>query len=178
MDLHTLVRTSLKIGVFGSDGDHCTDAARAIAYSLGQEIARRNYVLFTGGGTGVMEAACRGAADLGGLTVGIIPGHEREEANNYCSLVIPTDTGYNGRSAVLVNAVDGAILVEGSVGTFIEALSINYLEKPVVALPYSGGKAADLAGKVFDEARNKPAILSANDILSAINLIEEHYGRR
>ena len=177
MDLHTLVRNALKIAVFGSDEDHCTDAARGIAYFVGREIAQRNYILYTGGLGGVMEAASRGAAEAGGISVGIIPFDDPKRANPYCALVIPTGIGF-ARMQVLAHSVDAAVLVEGSWGTRTEAQWVNYLERPVVALPCSGGTAADVAGKVIDEARKKSQILSAVDHRSALDLIEAYYLRR
>ena len=62
----------ISIGVFGSslpaDGSVDYEQARAV----GREIARRGARLVCGGGGGVMEAACRGAAELGGTSLGVL----------------------------------------------------------------------------------------------------------
>jgi uncharacterized protein (TIGR00725 family) len=70
------------IGVFGSslpaEGSVDYEQARAV----GREIARRGGRVVCGGGGGVMEAACRGAAELGGASLGVLlPG--RGEGNRW-----------------------------------------------------------------------------------------------
>ncbi len=42
----------------------------------------------TGGLAGVMEAACKGAYDLGGIALGIIPFDEFSKTNNYCNVSV------------------------------------------------------------------------------------------
>ncbi|HOJ28319.1 MAG TPA: hypothetical protein PL059_04540, partial [Spirochaetota bacterium] len=43
------------------------------AYAIGSFVAKNGWVLITGGRTGVMEAASKGAHDHGGIVVGILP---------------------------------------------------------------------------------------------------------
>ena len=146
---HTYLRDAPKIGVFGSDADHCTDNARAIAYDVGKYLAGRNAIVFTGGGLGVMEAASRGATDAGGIAIGILAVGDLSRANPFCSLVIPTGIGF-ARHQILTNSVDGAILIKGGIGTLQEATDMYYLRKPIVAITSSGGKAAEIAGTALD----------------------------
>jgi Predicted Rossmann fold nucleotide-binding protein len=47
-----------------------------------------------------MEAAARSAKAEGGLTVGILPGSSKEEANLYIDIKIPTDMGH-ARNAII-----------------------------------------------------------------------------
>ncbi|MGH3347920.1 MAG: TIGR00725 family protein, partial [Nocardioides sp.] len=59
------------VGVVGPSGD--LDAALAtIAEEVGRLLAEAGCVVVTGGGTGVMAAASRGAAEAGGTTLGIL----------------------------------------------------------------------------------------------------------
>ena len=51
--LHERIQQALKIGVFGSDADHCSDRARELAYAVGQAIAQSGNVFYTGAGFGV-----------------------------------------------------------------------------------------------------------------------------
>ena len=44
-----------------------------LAESVGRELAQRGVMVACGGLTGVMEAACRGAKEAGGTTIGILP---------------------------------------------------------------------------------------------------------
>jgi uncharacterized protein (TIGR00725 family) len=62
----------ISIGVFGSslpvEGSVDYEQARAV----GREIARRGGRVVCGGYAGVMEAACRGASELGGESLGVL----------------------------------------------------------------------------------------------------------
>ncbi|MCX6644855.1 MAG: TIGR00725 family protein [bacterium] len=104
-----------------------------IAYEVGREIARRGAILVCGGLGGSMEAACRGCKDEGGMTIGIIPFYEKETANEFVDIVIPTGIGH-ARNIIVAASGDGVIGVGGSWGTLNE-LSIAYkMGKPVVTL--------------------------------------------
>lgn len=86
---------------------------------VGRELGSRGVVLVCGGLGGVMEAACRGAKEAGGLTVGILPGLDRSDANPYVDVVIATGLG-EARNALVVNAADAVIAVGGGYGTLSE----------------------------------------------------------
>ncbi|HEC80611.1 MAG TPA: TIGR00725 family protein, partial [Firmicutes bacterium] len=75
------------------------------AEEVGKLIARRGATLVCGGMRGVMEAACRGAREEGGLTVGIIPYYEKDKANKYLDVVIPTGLGL-ARNALVAASGD------------------------------------------------------------------------
>ena len=66
-----------------------------------------------------MEAACRGAREAGGTTVGILPGTVRADANQFVDVAIPTGLG-EGRNALIVRAGDALIAVGGGYGTLSE----------------------------------------------------------
>lgn len=63
------------------------------AYEVAAGLARAGLVIVCGGRTGVMEAACKGAADAGGIAIGILPGLDLAEANPYATILLPTDLG-------------------------------------------------------------------------------------
>jgi uncharacterized protein (TIGR00725 family) len=86
----------------------CDDDVAAEAEAVGREIALRGAMLVCGGRGGVMEAACRGAQDAGGVTVGILPGTDRSEANPYVDIPI------------VVRTADAVIAVSGGFGTLSE----------------------------------------------------------
>ncbi|MDP2953409.1 MAG: hypothetical protein Q8O76_08860 [Chloroflexota bacterium] len=77
------------IGVIG--GDPCSAEVARVAQGVGAELARRKCILVCGGRGGVMEAACKGAREAGGLTIGILPGPDRAEGNRYLSVPIVTN---------------------------------------------------------------------------------------
>jgi uncharacterized protein (TIGR00725 family) len=80
-----------------------------------------------------MEAASRGARDAGGLTVGILPGSDRSQANRWLSVSIPTDMGH-ARNALVALAGDAIIAVCGGYGTLSEIAFGLKMGKPVVGL--------------------------------------------
>jgi uncharacterized protein (TIGR00725 family) len=109
------------------------DETLELAEELGAEVARAGAVLLTGGMGGAMEAACRGAAREGGLTVGILPGASRDDGNAYLSVSIPTGMG-EMRNALLVRSADAVIAVGGGVGTLSEIALALKLGKPLAGI--------------------------------------------
>ena len=61
-----------QILVIGNNDNGCTPELEKVAYDVGSEVAKSNSVLITGGLGGVMRAACHGAQESGGTTIGII----------------------------------------------------------------------------------------------------------
>jgi uncharacterized protein (TIGR00725 family) len=121
----------MMIAVIG--GDSAPQSVLPLAEDAGREIARRGHVLVCGGRGGVMEAACRGAREAGGHTIGILPGFDRSDANAYVEFPIVTNLGA-GRNAVVALSADALIAIDGSYGTLSEiALALVY-GKPVVGL--------------------------------------------
>ena len=65
----------------------------SVAEEVGRLLAARGVIVVCGGLGGVMEAACVGAKSAGGITVGILPGLDRNEANAWVDIAIPTGLG-------------------------------------------------------------------------------------
>jgi uncharacterized protein (TIGR00725 family) len=104
-----------------------------LAEEIGREIAKNGAVLVCGGLDGVMEAACHGAVSAGGLTVGILPGTDRNDANEFVKIPIVTGIGY-ARNIIVVKSAQAVIAVGGSYGTLTE---IGYALKngiPVIGI--------------------------------------------
>ena len=119
------------IGVVGpGDAD---DEERAIAEAVGAEVAAAAAVLVCGGRGGAMEAACRGARGAGGLTVGLLPGEDRAEANPWVEVAIPTGLG-EARNVLVVRAADALVAVGGGWGTLSEIALALRAGKPVIGL--------------------------------------------
>ena len=96
-----------------------SEAELAFAFELGGLLAAKGYCIACGGGGGVMEAVCRGAALAGGTTIGILPGTEPDSAGPSVSLRIPTGLG-SGRNRVVALAGKVLVAVGGRYGTLSE----------------------------------------------------------
>jgi len=110
-------RKKIRIGVIG--GTRANAEHLETAFLVGELIARNNAVLVCGGLSGVMNAASRGAKKEGGLTIGILPGNNREDANPYIDIPITTGMGYTRNALVVMNS-DVLIAIDGQYGTLSE----------------------------------------------------------
>lgn len=104
-----------------------------IAFHVGAEIARRGATLVCGGLSGVMEAACRGAKEEGGATIGILPGSSVEDANQFVDYAIPSGMG-EARNVLVVKSGDGVVAIGGAFGTLSEIALALKLGKPIVGI--------------------------------------------
>lgn len=156
----------LQISVVGFDADSCTEAARSAAYRVGREIANEGGVLVCGGLGGVMEAACEGARDAGGLSVGVVPSGDSAQANRYCDVVVATGMG-RSRDFIVAYSGDALVVVGGGAGTLIEVAAAYQAGKPIVAVKGSGGVADGWAGKHVDD-RRKGSILQGSSPRDAV----------
>jgi len=104
-----------------------------LAEEVGREIARRGAALVCGGLGGVMEAACKGASEEGGLTIGILPGDSRQAANPYVQIPIVTGIGY-ARNVAVVKSSQAVIVIDGSYGTLTEIGHALQSGIPVIGL--------------------------------------------
>lgn len=105
------------IGVIG--GETPPKEALPLAYAVGRELARRGVVLVCGGKGGVMEAACKGAKEAGGTTIGILPSDDPQDANPYVDIPICTGMGY-ARNIIVVKSSASVIAIDGAYGTLSE----------------------------------------------------------
>jgi uncharacterized protein (TIGR00725 family) len=120
------------IGVIG--GSETSRENYALAYEVGGYIANRGAVLVCGGLGGIMEAACKGAREKGGIALGILPGDKKSDANQFVTIAIPTAMGIS-RNALVVHAADVLIAFPGSFGTLSEIAIALASGKTVVYLP-------------------------------------------
>ena len=125
------MNTRIHVGVIGA-GD-CSPDAYDIACELGRLIGENKWVLVCGGLGGVMEAACRGASSEGGITIGILPGDNRQVANPYVQIPIVTNIGY-ARNIAVVKSAQAVIAIDGSYGTLSEIGHALQSGIPVIGL--------------------------------------------
>jgi uncharacterized protein (TIGR00725 family) len=105
----------MQIAVIGKE--ECTEEEYGAARTAGSLIAAGHAVLCCGGRGGVMEAACRGAKDKGGTTVGILP--DTGQGNPFLDIVIRTGMGH-ARNVILVQSADAVVAIGGGYGTLSE----------------------------------------------------------
>ena len=105
----------------------------ALAADIGRTIAASGAVLICGGLGGVMEAAARGAKEKGGLTVGILPDYNKESANPFIDVVVPTGLGH-ARNILVAASGDLIVALPGSHGTRSEISIALKLNKPVIGI--------------------------------------------
>ncbi len=137
------------IGVIGS-GENVPKNVLHAAEEVGRLLAEAGAVLVSGGRRGVMEAACRGAKEAGGITLGILPGLTIEDANPYLDIAVPTGLGFALRNFVTIRCSDALIMLNGEVGTLAEAILSYQHAKPLVVLASTGGWAARLREAAYE----------------------------
>jgi uncharacterized protein (TIGR00725 family) len=145
------------ISVIGSS--RCGPELSALAEKAGTLLAEAGVGIVSGGGGGVMEAVCRGAAGAGGVTIGILAEEEQQAANRYVRFAIPTGIG-EARNAIVVRAGSAVLAIGGGYGTLSEIAFALKWGKPVIglrtweAVDSSGQQAAvDSCGSVEEAVR-------------------------
>ncbi len=131
----TTARRAPYVAVIGDGDPRGPDAQRILdmAEQVGRFLARGGAVVVTGGLGGVMAAASRGAAVAGGMTVGILPGSDPDDANEYVRVPVATGLGF-ARNLVVVTAADAVVAIGGRHGTLSEIGLALRMGRSVVAL--------------------------------------------
>jgi uncharacterized protein (TIGR00725 family) len=144
-----------QVSVIGSGTCEEGSDAWRLAEETGRRLAEAGAVVVCGGLGGVMEAASRGAAEVGGTVVGILPGDSLEQANPHCTQVIATGIGH-ARNLAVVASGEAVIAVGGEWGTLSEVGFARRLGRTVVALrswrPVGEGEMANAPGIVAAES--------------------------
>jgi uncharacterized protein (TIGR00725 family) len=105
----------------------------AAATAVGRGLAQMGFVVICGGREGVMEAVCKGAAEMGGTTIGLLPDVEPSLANPYVSVVIATGIG-EARNALIARSALCLIAIGNSFGTLSEVALGRQFGKLVIGL--------------------------------------------
>jgi hypothetical protein len=149
-----------QISVIGvGDCEQASEPAQ-LAEEVGRRLAEAGVTVVCGGRGGVMEAACRGAAQAGGTAIGIVPGVSVEEANPYCTHVVASAIGY-ARNLAVVASGDAVIAVGGEWGTLSEIGHARTFGKTVVALRSWG-----LTGR--ESMEGAPGVIPVDDAEEAV----------
>ncbi|PWH20668.1 MAG: TIGR00725 family protein [Ardenticatenia bacterium] len=111
----------------------CSARETVLAEAVGRALAEAGATLICGGGSGVMEAACRGAKKAKGLTIGILPGFHASDANPFVDIPVVTGLG-EARNVIIVRTAQAVIAVGGEFGTLSEIAFALKLGRPVIGL--------------------------------------------
>jgi len=114
-------------------GHSCTEEVEQIAHNLGKNLAKVVEILISGGLSGTMKAVCSGFKAGGGLTIGILPGYNKNEANPFVDIVIPTGLGL-ARNVLVVKSADVVVALPGEAGTLSEIAYCLQFGIPVISL--------------------------------------------
>jgi len=117
-----------------------------LAEEVGSLLAKANVTVVCGGQEGVMRAVCKGAKKNGGTTIGILPGMDPLDSNEYVDIPICTGLG-NGRNLLVTRAGKSVIAIGGSYGTLSEIGLALSDSKPVIGLEEAVQLAICLAKK-------------------------------
>ena len=132
--------------VYASSSSLVDDVYVEAATELGRAMAQRGWgLVFGAGADGLMGAAARGAAEAGGVTIGVVPEKMDVDGVVYgsCTELFVTRT-LRERKALMEDKADAFIALPGGFGTFEELLEIialrqlGYHRKPVAILNVNG----------------------------------------
>ncbi|MDE2031146.1 MAG: TIGR00730 family Rossman fold protein [Patescibacteria group bacterium] len=108
------------------EGNPAYEQARSLAHRISKELG---YIILSGGGGGIMEAASRGAYEAGGKSVGLtirLP-HE-QKTNEYVTEVIPFYFFF-ARQVSMSYTTEVCIFCPGGFGTFDELFEMLTLQQ-------------------------------------------------
>lgn len=159
------MKRPLIVGVMG--GARVDQPSCQTAYRLGGLIAAKGWVLLNGGrNAGIMAASARGAAENGGLTVGILPDENAAQAAEHIQLPICTGMG-SARNTINVLSSDIVVACRGGAGTISEiALALKH-GKHVITLDFD-------VNALFDPISSQGTLSAARTPEEAIEMIEAH----
>jgi uncharacterized protein (TIGR00725 family) len=150
-------------------GAQANDAVLADARETGRLIARSGWVLLTGGrDCGVMAEASRGAAEEGGLVIGVLPGDSADGVAPGVDVAILTGMG-DARNAINVLSSRVVIALPGGAGTASEIALALKCGRPVVLLGFPLGAPFEpyyAAGRLIDAETPADAVAIATSFLA------------
>jgi len=111
----------------------CSKKLRDMAYQVGKYVAEHGGVVVCGGLGGIMEGVAKGVREAGGVTIGILPSENKEDANEYIDYVIPTGFG-EARNIMVVRTADAVVAFPGKYGTLSEMAFALNARKPLIAI--------------------------------------------
>ena len=119
------------VGCKATSSKWCIDV-EWMAREVGARASMLGFVVITGGHSGVMEAAARGAREAGGFVVGITTTELHRDGNRWCSIVLPSGMGI-GRNNLTALGCDVMVGLPGGLGTLQEMTFAIEHARPVLS---------------------------------------------
>lgn len=160
------------ITILGSNSEVSENALRQ-SFELGKRIVDNGWVLCTGGRGGVMESASKGARSSkhwnGYQIIGILPEDNKNSANEYLDIILPTGIGLT-RNSLVVQAGDVCIAISGGAGTLSEIALAWQFGRPIAVINDTGGWSEKISGQKLDHRRDK--VPGLDDVEQAVAWIK------
>ena len=142
------------VGVIG--GRSCTKEVEEMTKELGKKLAKVADILVCGGLSGTMKAVCSGFKAGNGLTLGILPGYDKNVANEFVDIALPTGLGL-ARNVLVVKSADVVVALPGEAGTLSEIAYCLQFGIPVISL----------------KSWEIPGVIKVNTIREAMDQVKE-----
>jgi uncharacterized protein (TIGR00730 family) len=178
------------VSVFGSARATPDSAEYQLAQSIASALVEAGYAVITGGGPGIMEAANKGAAEAGGVSVGL-------------GIELPMEMGLNDyvaiglefryffvRKTVFIKYSQAFVVLPGGFGTLdelFEALTLVHTGKitrfPIVLVgsEYWSGLLSWIRGTVLAQGMisqgDEDLLTVADDAATVVRIITQAHGR-
>lgn len=158
----------------------------ALAEALGRGLVAAGFRVVTGGMGGVMLAAHRGvrssAAWFEGAGIGILPGSDVRQANEYVDIAIPTGLDH-ARNAIVAQSA-ALVAVGGGAGTLSEMAFAWSFGRLVIGMR-CGGASEMMADRRIDERERYPGLphdqvfgaTTADEAIGLLKRLLPQYGR-
>src|SRR5256714_14813261 len=120
------------VTIFGGSKCRESDLAYEQAHRVGELLADAGFTICTGGYSGVMEAASRGAHERGGRVIGITMKQFDKQPNRYLTEKFPSEHFYERLQRLITQSV-GYIALRGGMGTVTQiSLGWNKMQTHVL----------------------------------------------
>ena len=150
------------IGIMGP-GEGASKLDCEHAYTVGLKIAKNGWIVLTGGhNSGVMHAAMKGAKAANGMTIGVLPGQNKDEMSPQVDIPVITGMG-EARNVINILSSDAIVACGIGLGTSSEISLALKNQKPVIL--YQTGKITKDLFHTFDI---KPALADSSNIIALL----------
>jgi uncharacterized protein (TIGR00725 family) len=162
------------ITIFGSAIPTEDDVQYKFAYKLGATLAQNGFNICSGGYSGIMEAASKGAYDNGGFVYGVTIELWNKDPNSYITVEVREQKLFE-RITKLLELGDAYIILQGGTGTLLEfAAAWEYANKnlqqakPIICHSQMWKEIADVMNKQMIIEKRRTDLIKCCDSIEEI----------